>query len=110
MPLYETMEISSSEYLKTRWYENSYGECRKAIINFAKKRNAIIRDINDFYQEFLINISGKELFVKITTDNKKSAVDIRLNAFPLTKNKQFINEFYLFLNEELKFIGKSLYA
>lgn len=108
--LYETMEEATVDYLKTRWYENTYMEAKYIILTYLKEHKGFTTNINDEYQEILFNIYFKEVFLKATSINGLIAIDIRVNGSIFSNNKKFINGFYDYLNSKLNFKGLSLMA
>lgn len=103
MGMSETSENNKSKYLKTHYYNNTYGDVKKAIFSFFKARNAIIVDCNDEYQEMLVKDFFCEINIKIySVDELKCAIDLKTIAPIFLTGKGLIKKLYLYLDEVLK--------
>lgn len=114
MAVYETKDIHKFDELKTRYFANSYEQCKTAVLDVAKKLGYEVLNVDDRYNE--IYISGKKysIVIKIVSFNPRdTGVDFyvqSLGMLDLGKGKKHIVMWYDELAKGLQFKGIALHA
>ena len=112
MANYETHELHSKEALRTRWYQGTYQDVKTGILKVAQEFGYDILDVNDRFQEMLLE-GSVVLVVKITSFNRyEQGVDFNVTTrsfFDFGKGKRVITSWYDALGKYCKFKGISLH-
>ena len=112
MSFYETRELHGKEAFRTRWYQASYDEVKKAIFKMAEDLGYGIIDVNDTFHEMLLE--GKHVvIVKITSYNRyEQGVDFNISTkwlLDLGRGKTLVSRLYNQIAKYVKFKGISLH-
>ena len=80
MSFYETHELHRKEVLRTRWYQCTYQDMKKAIFDVAEELGYGVIDVNDTYQEMLLE-GPNVLVIKVSSFSANTGHSIdRSNA------------------------------
>ena len=112
MSFYETRELHKKEALRTHWYACSYNEAKEVIISMANVFGFSIVDINDTYQEILLDGRGS-LVVKVCSFGKyEQGIDFNFDNHHIIDfgaGARFITKLYSYIGSKLRFKGVSLH-
>ena len=112
MSFYETHELHRKEALRTHWYQCTYDDVKKAIFKIAEELGYGVIDVNDRYQEMLLE-GPDSLVVKVTSYTKyEQGVDFNLQTkwfFDFGLGKNVITKWYSHIGKHCKFKGVSLH-
>lgn len=112
MAFYETHELHRKEELRTRWFNGSYEDMKKAIFAAADYLGYAVYDCNDTYQEFLLE-GPASLVIKVCSYGRyEHGVDFNINTrgfIDFGKGKRMITQFYDALGKHVRFKGVSLH-
>lgn len=112
MSFYETHELHRKEALRTRWYQCTYQEMKKAIFDIAEELGYGVTDVNDTYQEILLE-GPNVLVIKVSSFSRyEQGVDFNLSTkwfFDFGLGKNTIIRLYDQLAKHVKFKGVSLH-
>ena len=112
MVFYETRELHKKVALRTRWYQGKYSEIKDAILKVASEMGYEVIDINDTYQEMLLE-GTNTISIKISSYGRyEHGVDFSLSSnlpFDFGMGKRVIVKWYDNLGKYCKFKGVSLH-
>lgn len=112
MSTYETHELHRKEALRTHWYQGSYAQMKEVIFKVADEMGMNVIDVNDTYQEFLLD-GDYDLVIKVCSYGRyEQGVDFNLTTrifFDFGQGKRLVTEWYRRLGTYLKFKGISLH-
>lgn len=110
---FETAERASKELLKTHYYKTSYEKLKAAFLDYCKKQNWTVSDINDTYGEILVEEVYFSLTVRIEMQTPlETSIDFFVESnyfFAKRRGYKLVNEIYSYLNKVLIFKGLSLH-
>lgn len=113
MAIYETHETHRKEALRTRWYQCTYEDMKKVIFQAAEYLRYDVIDVNDRYQEFLLESGSTSLVIKVSTYYRyEQGVDFNIDTshfFDFGSGKRKITQFYEFIGTKVRFKGVSLH-
>ena len=112
MAIYETHELHSKEALRTHWYQGTYQDVKNGVVKLAKEFGYDIIDINDRFQEMLLE-GPAVLVIKVTSYNRyEQGIDFNVTTggfIDFGKGKKIITKWYEALGRYCKFKGVSLH-
>lgn len=112
MANYETHELHNKEALRTHWYQGTYQDVKTGVLKVAQEMGYDIVDINDRFQEMLLE-GPHVLVVKITSFNRyEQGVDFNITTkmfFDFGQGRRVITKWYDALGQHCKFKGVSLH-
>ena len=112
MSFYETHELHRKEALRTHWYQCSYQDVKKAIFDMAEELGYGVIDVNDTFQEMLLE-GPNTLVIKITSFGRyEQGVDFNLTTkwfFDFGLGKNTVTKLYAQIGRHVKFKGVSLH-
>lgn len=109
---YETRELHRKLDFRTRWYQATYEQVKKAIFAAVEEMGYCVIDVNDTFKEMLIE--GRHvLVVKITSYTKyEQGVDFNISTkwlLDLGRGKKLINALYEHIGRHANLKGVSLH-
>lgn len=112
MSFYETREMHKKEILRTRWYHATYADVKKAIFEVADELGYAVVDVNDTYQEFLLE-GRAVLVIKVCSYSRyEQGIDFNITTksfFDFGAGRLKIKEWYDRLGRHLHLKGISLH-
>lgn len=113
MSCHNTYENHPNNHLKSHWYEQSYEECKSAVIEVAKRLEMSVSNINDEYKEIFLVKKNYKLMVKITDfAYHETCIDLYLETpgfLGRFRWRSFIDRYYAELKTLLYFKGVGLH-
>lgn len=111
MAVAETNENHKDENLITRYYRNDYVQCRQMIETICKNSDFDLININDDFQEILIETPGFVVNIKIICVTPlETAIDFIITSESFFKRpSSHVIQWYEALDKSLQFIGKGLH-
>lgn len=112
MSFFETREMHPKEALRTRWFQGTYEEVKKAIFNAAEELGYGVVDVNDTFHEMLLE-GPQVVVVKITSYGRyEHGIDFTVSTkwlLDLGRGKGVVNRLYNHIAKHVKFKGVSLH-
>ena len=112
MSFFETRETHSKEAYRTRWYQASYDEVKKAIFSAAEELGYGVIDVNDTFKEMLLE-GPHVVVVKISSYGRyEHGVDFTVSTrwlLDLGRGKGVLDRLYNHIGKHVKCKGVSLH-
>lgn len=112
MSFFETRELHSKEALRTRWFQGTYDQVKKAIFQMAEDLGYGVVDVNDTFHEMLLE-GPHVISVKISSYNKyEHGVDFNVTTkwlLDLGRSKTLVTRLYDRIAKYVKYKGVSLH-
>ena len=112
MSFLETREMHSKEALRTRWFQGTYDEIKKAIFETAEDLGYGVVEVNDTFKEMLLE-GPHVVVIKISSYGRyEHGVDLTISTkwlLDLGRGKNVVTRFYNQLGKHAKFKGVSLH-
>jgi len=109
----ETRELNVDPDLKTRYYRTKYDIAKNTIMDYAKKNEYIVKNIDEKHREIFLQTTRFHIIISIVQITAiETAVDIKVQTYRiigLGKSKRIILDLYSYLNDKLDFKGVSLH-
>lgn len=110
---FETSDNAKSEELQTHYYRDTYEKVKNEVLNFAKKNDYEIGNINDEYREIYLYKNRHDLIITLVELSlMEISVDVKSTTYYLIGLKRGlkpIKELYQHLNRNLSLKGVALY-
>ena len=112
MSYYGTRELHRKPEFRTRWYQGTYDDVKKAIFQMANDLGYGVVDVNDTFREMLLE--GRHVvIVKVTSYNKyEQGIDFNISTkwlLDLGRGKVIVDRLYSQIAKYVKFKGVSLH-
>ena len=112
MSFFETRELHSKLELRTNWYQCTYQEAKKAILNVAEELGYEVMDVNDTFHEILLE-GPHVIVVKITSYGRfEQGIDFAVSTkwlLDLGRSRSLVSKLYNHIAKHVKFKGVSLH-
>ena len=112
MSFFETRESHSKEAFRTRWYQGTYEEVKKAIFSAAEELGYGVIDVNDTFKEMLLE-GPHVVVIKISSYGRyEHGIDFTVSTkwlLDLGRGKGVVSRLYDQIGKHVKFKGVSLH-
>ncbi len=105
----ETSDRHNNPLLRTHYYRSEYQKTKETVINYLKRNNYKVVNIDDNYGEIFVEASSFHMIFSIRKSQVlNSSVDIKVSVYNLIagyKPHKLIKAVYEFLDKELPVVG-----
>jgi hypothetical protein len=108
----ETKDRHPKQEMRTHYYKVEYREAKEAILSYLSKKKIQVTNVNDNYGEILIEQPSYDIIISIKKVTVlEMAIDFKVTTkglFGANRPFKLVNEWYQYLDKELRFVGVGL--